>query len=52
MNGKLYFHIATESRPDRTISERAVSERGRKELLSGTQIHLRTQAHAPAEIAG
>ena len=37
MSGKKYFHIDPENRPNRTVSERVVSERGRKELPPGTK---------------
>ena len=37
MNGKKFFQIDPENRPNRTVSERVVSERGRKELPPGTK---------------
>ena len=37
MNGKKFFQINPENRPNRTVSERVVSERGRKELPPGTK---------------
>ena len=37
MNGKNFFQIDPENRPNRTVSERVVSERGRKELPPGTK---------------
>ena len=37
MNGKKIFQIDPENRPNRTVSERVVSERGRKELPPGTK---------------
>lgn len=37
MSGKKFFQIAPENRPNRTVSERVVSERGRKELPPGTK---------------
>ena len=37
MSGKKFFQIDCENRPNRTVSERVVSERGRKELPPGTK---------------
>ena len=37
MSGKNFFQIDPENRPNRTVSERVVSERGRKELPPGTK---------------
>ena len=37
MSGKTFFQIDPENRPNRTVSERVVSERGRKELPPGTK---------------
>ena len=37
MSGKKNFQIDPENRPNRTVSERVVSERGRKELPPGTK---------------
>ena len=37
MNGKKFFQIDPENRPNRTTRERVVSERGRKELPPGTK---------------
>ena len=37
MSGKKFFQIAPENRPNQTIRERVVSERGRKELPPGTK---------------
>ena len=37
MSGKKFFQIDPENRPNRTVSERVVSERGRKELPPGTK---------------
>lgn len=37
MNGKKFFQIDPENRPNRTVSERVVSERGRKELPPSTR---------------
>lgn len=37
MSGKKIFQIDPENRPNRTVSERVVSERGRKELPPGTK---------------
>ena len=37
MSGKNIFQIDPENRPNRTVSERVVSERGRKELPPGTK---------------
>lgn len=37
MSGKKFFQIDPENRPSRTVSERVVSERGRKELPPGTK---------------
>lgn len=37
MSGKKIFQIDPENRPNRTVSERVVSERGRKELPPGTR---------------
>ena len=37
MSGKNFFQIDPENRPNRTVSERVVSERGRKELAPGTK---------------
>ena len=37
MRGKKIFQIAPENRPNQTIRERVVSERGRKELPLGTK---------------
>ena len=37
MSGKKFFQIDPQNRPNRTIRERVVSERGRKELPPGTK---------------
>lgn len=37
MSGKKFFHIDPENRPNRTVRERVVSERGRKELPPSTK---------------
>ena len=37
MSGKKFFQIDPENRPNRTVSERVVSERGRKELPPSTR---------------
>ena len=37
MSDKKFFQIDPENRPNRTVSERVVSERGRKELPPGTK---------------
>ena len=37
MNGKKFFQVDPENRPNRTVRERVVSERGRKELPPGTK---------------
>ena len=37
MSGKKIFHIDTENQPKQPVSERVVSERGRKELPPGTK---------------
>ena len=47
MSGKEYYHADTQSQPNQAVSERVVSERGRKDLATDTKVgeDLNTDRH-------